>query len=357
MNRPFALLSRFFAQEAASAVLLGLMALLAFAWANSPLADSYRSLFGSHLTQLVISDGLMTLFFFVVGMEIKRELRTAKDALLPAFAALGGMVAPAAVYLFFNAGQPSANGWGIPMATDIAFSLACLSLVKERVPKSLVMFLTAVAIFDDLGGILVIALFYGSGVKLLWLLAAVALGIALWALKLRGVVLLAPALWWALHAAGIHPTLAGVAVAVAVPYDALDRLVSRWHPLVAYLIVPLFALASSGVSLTGVAWSDLLRPVPLGIALGLFLGKQLGIFGATWLTVRLGVASAPGPWRHIYGVAILAGIGFTVALFIADLAFPGLNEAKLGITVGSLASAVVGVIVLRFSSPFAGAGS
>ncbi len=415
--RPF---QAFFALEAASGILLLLAAVTAFLWANSPFAASYEAALRFPLglqagsaaarftVEQLVNDGLMAVFFLLVGMEIKRELavgelRTPSQALLPLIGALGGMAAPAAIYLAFTAGTGASVGWGIPMATDIAFSLACLSVVKKRVPNALVVFLTALAIFDDLGGILVIALFYGGQLHGAWLGAAAGVGALLYACNRLYVrngllyALLGAALWYALHHAGIHATIAGVALGMAIParparpgreilselraYLAkllgdrtleelgnehvlaieekledleppLERFVHLIHPWVAFGIIPLFALANSGVALTGVSLSTLLSPVPAGTALGLFLGKQLGIFATTWAAVKLKVAPSPGGAGalQVYGVAVVGGIGFTVALFIATLAFANhpahLAEAKLGIVVGSLLSAVAGLAVL-----------
>ncbi|AKQ66105.1 Na+/H+ antiporter NhaA type [Myxococcus hansupus] len=412
----------FFRLEAASGILLALCAVAALAWANSPWAAAYAALFDARMVVGVagtqghftfrefINDGLMTLFFFVVGMEIKRELssgelRTFSRAVLPLIAAMGGMLVPALVYSAFNYGTPAQAGWAIPMATDIAFAIGCLTLVKARVGHGLVVFLTALAIFDDIGGILVIALFYGAGLHASGLLAAVGVLAVLACLnhfQVRSGVayaLAGVALWYAMHHGGIHATLAGVVLGMFIPArpprpgrqvleelgryvdrtlqtpvdeaargaqilyieerleelePPLNRFVHLWHVPVAYGIVPLFALANSGISLAGMGLGDLLRPLPLGIIAGLFVGKQVGIFVFTWGAVKLGAAERPGGARlpQLHGVAVVAGIGFTVALFVAGLAFPGqpelLTEAKLGILVGSLLSAVVGYGLLRF---------
>ncbi|MBZ4374636.1 Na+/H+ antiporter NhaA [Corallococcus sp. AS-1-6] len=412
----------FFRLEASSGILLALCAVAALAWANSPWGATYAAVFdaplhlevvghGGHFTfREFINDGLMTLFFFLVGMEIKRELsagelRTFSRALLPLIAALGGMVVPAALYLFFTRGTPAQGGWAIPMATDIAFAIGCLTLVKARVSQGLVVFLTALAIFDDIGGILVIALFYGTGLHLEWLAVAAGLVAVLWGLNRfyvrNGLAYAAAgaALWYAMHHGGIHATLSGVVLGLCIPAlptrpgrevleelaeyirglvsqpddesargaqllhieealediePPLNRFVHLWHGYVAYGIVPLFALANSGVDVSGMALSDLLKPLPLGIIVGLFVGKQLGIFLFTWAAVRAGVSPLPsgGSVAQLHGVAVVAGIGFTVALFVAGLAFAQepalLAEAKLGILVGSLLSAVVGYVLLRY---------
>jgi NhaA family Na+:H+ antiporter len=415
-------LQAFFRLEASSGILLALCAVLAMGWANSPWAWAYTAVFeaplalglgGStaHFTfREFINDGLMALFFFLVGMEIKRELalgelRTRSRAMLPAIAALGGMLVPAAIYAALNAGTPAARGWAIPMATDIAFAIGCLTLVKERVGHPLVVFLTALAIFDDLGGILVIAVFYGAGLHGGWLLGAGGIVGALFLCNRfyvrNGVVylLLGGALWYALHHGGVHATIAGVVVGVLIPTlplrqgravledlhgfvgdllkkpedeavrgeqllyiedriedlePPLNRFVLLWQKWVAYGIVPLFALANSGIPLEGMRLGQVVEPLPLGIILGLFVGKQVGIFLFTWVAVKAKAAEMPGHAgaRKLHGVAVVAGIGFTVALFVAGLAFadaPGLlNQAKLGILLGSFVSAVVGYSLLRF---------
>lgn len=422
VTRPIRL---FFELEAASGVLLLLTAAGALVWANSSAGDLYQHLLalpllfriGSWTVEVsllhLINDGLMTIFFFVVGMEIKRELvlgelSSPARAALPAIAAIGGMLVPSAIYLAFNAGGPGQAGWGIPMATDIAFCVGVLMLLKSRVPHGLVIFLTALAIFDDIGGILVIALFYGRSPDVVWLGGAGLVTLALFGLNRAGVrqgaayALGGVALWYALHHGGIHPTIAGVILGLMIPARAsrsphdvlkelhahtselvrkapnqdlegaelvmieekledleapLERYVHILHPYVAYLIMPLFALANSGVSLAGMSLMDLLRPIPLGTALGLFLGKQLGIFSLTFASVRFGLAPMPGRASLIklYGVSVVGGIGFTVALFVAALAFPNdpalLDQAKLGILVGSLLSGVAGYVGLRLTAP------
>jgi NhaA family Na+:H+ antiporter len=415
-------LQAFFHLEASSGILLALCAVAAMIWANSPWADSYVALFDAplalglggelfHFTlREFINDGLMTIFFFLVGMEIKRELaagelRTLSKALLPLIAAAGGMVVPAALYAALNVGTPAIKGWAIPMATDIAFAIGCLTLLKGRVSHGLVVFLTALAIFDDIGGILVIAMFYGTGLHVEWLLGALALAGALWACNRyyvrNGLVYaaLGGALWYAMHHGGVHATIAGVVVGMMIPArpvrrgrevleelhgyigqllrepedeavrtgqllqieeqlediePPLTRFEHLWHGWVAYGIVPLFALANSGISVKGMHLADLLQPLPLGVMLGLFVGKQVGVFLFTWVAVKLGLSEMPGraSLLQLHGVAVVAGIGFTVALFVAGLAFAQepdlLAEAKLGILLGSLLSAVVGYLLLRF---------
>ncbi len=410
-------IQRFFKLEAASGVLLLAAAVASLIWANQS-AATFERVFGLRLqigvgtvslafsVRELVNDGLMTLFFFVVGMEIKRELvlgelRTFGRAALPAVAALGGMLVPAGVYLAFNPSGPAHHGWGIPMATDIAFSIGVLTLLRKRVPQGLVVFLTALAIFDDIGGILVIALFYGQRLHILWMAAAAAVALMIFVAGRRSVAhgvfyLVAGALlWYCLHESGIHATISGVVLGLAIPgrlshsprevlreltrhtqglmeqtaevdpdavsmiRDRLEQLASplarfihRMHPLVAFCIMPAFALANSGIPLRGMG-AALTAEVALGTALGLLLGKPIGIFIFTVVAVRAGLAPIPGGASAVklLGTAAVGGIGFTVAIFIASLAFSAdaslLNEAKLGILLGSLASGVLGAAILR----------
>jgi Na+:H+ antiporter, NhaA family len=420
-------LQRFLHLEAASGILLLICALAALVWANVHLS-SYRAIFDYPLTvgagptvvtftaRAVIDDGLMAIFFFVVGMEIKRELlmgelnSTAK-ASLPAIAAVGGMLLPSAIFLAFNHGGPGQRGWGIPMATDIAFCIGILTILKDRVPRALVVFVTALAIFDDIGGILVIALFYGHGLSVSWLLAAGALTLVLFAMSRSFVVsglayaLVGAGLWFALHHGGIHATISGVILGLTIPArpqrasrdvlrDLTDhvaeldrkppdaeleaaeilsieekledlqapaqRFIHALHPIVAFAIMPIFALANAGVSLQGTGLAAVASPIALGAAAGLFIGKALGIVGLTLLAVRLRLAPMPGgaTRAQLFGVSVIAGIGFTVALFIAALAFENtpalLDQAKLGILLGSAAAGLVGFALLRLSPRRAG---
>lgn len=375
-------LQRFLRAEAASGVVLFVAATVALLLANSGFAPLYfralHAAVGPVSLHAFVNEGLMTLFFLVVGLEIKHELvegalSSLRSALLPAIAAVGGMLAPAAVYTGLTRGGPAEAGWAIPMATDIAFAVGCVALLGKRVPAPLVVFLTALAIFDDIGGIAVIALFYGAGIDPLWLGVAAAVAACIWLLARRGtgglVPLLAgaPLLWFAFHHAGVHATLSGVLLGLLVPARSvggrpapLFALLEPLHRPVAFGVVPLFALANSGVVLQGLSFASLLRPAALGIILGLFAGKQLGIFAATLLAVRAGVAPLPGGAARLqlYGVSMVAGVGFTVALFIADLAFGGqpalLADAKLGILAGSLLSGVSGTLLLRAASPAPG---
>jgi NhaA family Na+:H+ antiporter len=423
-SRPFRAVLRplqaFFRLEAASGLVLLGCAVAALAWSNAA-HESYRRAFEAPITIAVgdavarfsvhelVNDGLMTLFFFVVGMEIKSELvhgelATVRQALLPAIAALGGMLVPAGIFLAFNAGGPGARGWGIPMATDIAFCIGVLTLLGRRVPRALVVFVTALAIFDDIGGILVIALFYGSGVRLPWLLAAAAVTAACAAMARAYVrsafawAIAGALLWWTLHGSGVHATIAGVLLGLAVPARArrplhdvlgelstytaglarhrgdeerdeaavqgieerleeldapLTRFVRTLHPWVAFGVMPLFALANSGLHLAALDASQLTGRVALGTGIALLAGKPAGIFTFTMVAVAAGGAALPrGASRaKLLGASVVAGIGFTVALFIAGLAYPHeprlLDEAKLGIVAGSLASGIVGALVLR----------
>jgi len=351
---------------------------------NSPLAWLYDALLATPVAIQVgslaidkplllwINDGLMAIFFFVVGLEIKRELIQGRlsswqQAALPGISALGGMLAPAAVYVVLNAGNPAAlNGWAIPAATDIAFALGVLALLGNRVPLALKVFLLALAILDDLGAILIIALFYTADLSIVSL-AIGAIGAAiLVAMNLSGVVRIAPYLliglvmWVCVLKSGVHATLAGVVVALTIPLRVRDtqtpaplrRLEAALHPWVAFGVMPVFAFANAGVALTDFALSDLVAPIPLGIALGLFLGKQIGVFGFAWLGTRLGLCRLPAGigWTQVYGVALLSGIGFTMSLFIGTLAFADPEQAaavRLGVLTGSILSAMLGYLVLR----------
>jgi NhaA family Na+:H+ antiporter len=425
--RPF---NEFFRLEAAGGILLLVATVVALVWANSPWAGAYTGLFATKVTAglgelaiskpliLWINDGLMAVFFFLVGLEIKREvlageLAEVKRAALAIGAAVGGMAFPAAFYLVFNGGGAGAAGWGIPMATDIAFALGALSLLGRRAPLALKVFLTAVAIVDDIGAVLVIALFYTSKLSL----AALAIGLALLGLLalmnragVRSVVpyaVVAAVIWVAFLKSGVHATIAGVLVAMTIPVSVrmppgelvtrsrdvlenlaqharggasvlasaeqrhalielengihasvspLQRLEHALHPWVIFGIMPVFALANAGVGLGGDVASAFLNPVALGIIVGLVLGKQVGIMLAVWLLVRTGIAAIPAnvTWRQIYGVAALAGIGFTMSLFIANLAFPGsplLDVAKAGILMASLISGIVGWLALSGARP------
>jgi NhaA family Na+:H+ antiporter len=373
--------------EAAGGLALMAATLAALIASNSPLAWLYdgflHTLVGVRVGPLAvdkplllwINDGLMAVFFFLVGLEIKREilrgeLSTLAQAALPSVAAVGGMAVPAAIYTAVNAGDASAlRGWAIASATDIAFALGVLSLLGDRVPSSLKIFLLAIAILDDLGSILIIAAFYTADMHWSSLLLAAAGAAVLWALNARGVTRLAPyvltgiLIWVCVLKSGVHATLAGVVVALAIPLTGsapdqpspLEQLEESLHPWIAFGVLPLFAFANAGVSLLGLSPAQLLAPVPLGIALGLLVGKPLGIVGATWLAVRAGLASRPegASWVQLVGVGFLGGIGFTMSLFIGMLAFPDpalAAQLRLGVLAGSLVSAVAGYLVLAAAS-------
>ena len=380
----------FLGSEAAGGIVLIVAAALAMLAANSPLADSYQHMLhaplgpvlsdklGPMTPHLWINDGLMAVFFLLVGLEIKREwvdgqLRTPAQRRLPMLAAAAGMAVPALIYLVVTAGRPGlSSGWAIPAATDIAFALGVLALLGRRAPTSLKLFLTSVAIVDDLGAVAIIAFAYTASLNLIALAGAGALLALMMLMNRSGVrslplyLIVAALLWYAVLLSGVHATVAGVLAALAIPFDpspaAPEPLRSPLHRLehmlvgpVAFLIVPLFGFANAGVSLAGLGLAEIFAPLPLGIAAGLFVGKQIGIFGAVWLAVRCGVAPRPGgaSWTQIYGIALLCGIGFTMSLFIAALAFPGSPEAndaaRIGILMGSILSAIFGYAVLRFA--------
>ncbi len=380
-------IKKFIDMEGAGGLALGLAALVAFALSNSPLNPYYDALLAQRLAldlgpvavdkplSLWINDGLMAVFFFLVGLEIKREvlqgeLSTKRQAMLPVFAAFGGVLAPATIYALVNAGGGEAlDGWAIPAATDIAFSVAVLGLLGTRAPTSLKIFLLAVAIIDDLAAIMIIAIFYTSDLSL----QALAFGgfavAALFALNRAGVTHIAAyaavgvVLWFCVLKSGVHATLAGVITAFAVPLfgktpmgpSPLHDTIHTLHPWVAFGVLPVFAFANAGVPLDGVTLESLAAPVPLGIALGLILGKPIGILGASAFAVRLGVAQLPSDlnWRLIAGAALLCGIGFTMSLFIGSLAFADparIAEIKLGVLVGSVVSGLLGYSLLRFAA-------
>jgi NhaA family Na+:H+ antiporter len=381
-------LQEFLRLEAAGGLLLMAATVLAMIVANSPLDLYYTALldipfeisigaFGiSKPLLLWINDGLMAIFFLLVGMELKREvieghLSDLRRASLPGFAALGGMVVPAVIYAVFNWNDSAAlKGWAIPSATDIAFALGVLSLLGDRVPPALKAFLLSVAIFDDLGAIVVIALFYTAELSMAALVFACVFILGLFWLNRAGVMrpagyfLLGILLWTAVLKSGVHATLAGVALAMFIPLRAspssesgslLRRLEHALHPWVAFGILPLFAFVNAGVPLTGLSLADLLHPVPLGIVVGLFAGKQIGIMAASALAVVLGLAALPEGvrWPQLYAVALLCGIGFTMSLFIASLAFEqgavaNFGLERLGIVSGSLLAGISGYVVFRF---------
>jgi Na+:H+ antiporter, NhaA family len=399
----------FLRTEAAGGVALLAAAIVALLWANSPWDASYDDVWTTHLAVALgdweldldlrdwINDGLMVLFFFVVGLEIKRELvegelRDPRRAVLPVWAALGGMVVPALIYAAFNAGGEGSDGWGIPMATDIAMAVGVLSLMGSRASPSLKLFLLALAIVDDIGAIVVIAVFYTDDIGGEALLAAAGLVVVVAAMRRAGITSIAPyavigaGLWLALHESGVHATVAGVALGLMTPtqpirhpelidageladvssYEAarqtataaresvsvVEWLEHQLHPWTSFVIVPLFVLANAGVPLSGPAVSDALTSsVAGGIVVGLVVGKFVGVAGFTWLAARLRVARLPegATWSGILGVSALAGIGFTVSIFITDLAFAGTtleDQAKIAILAASVLAAAIGSALL-----------
>ena len=379
-------LRKFFNDEAASGILLIFVAIAAMIVANSPLSHAYHEMFHGTLpwtpiaklynAHLWINDALMAIFFFVVGLEIKREVvdgaLSKPDARrLPVIAAAMGMAVPAVVFLTIIAGeQPDVlhRGWAIPAATDIAFAMGVMGLLGTRVPSSLRLFLLTVAIVDDIGAVAIIALFYTANLDMMWLIVAMfvlAGMIALNRFRIDGwwaYAGLAVLLWFAVLNSGIHATIAGVLAALTIPMRldrAGDSLLLRFEhtllPWNAYLVVPLFGFANAGVALADVGLAGAFAPLPLGIAAGLVLGKQVGIFGAVMISSKLGIADRPrgATLLQIWGTAMLCGIGFTMSLFIAALAFPGypqlVEEAKLGVLGGSLVSALLGYALLRFA--------
>ncbi len=427
LSSPF---SRFTNTEALSGLLLIICAVIALIWANSGFGESYDAIWHTHLAlgfgdfmidkplHIWINDGLMALFFFYVGLEIKQEvmvgeLSDLKQATLPFFAALGGMIVPAGLFLLFIHGGPGVEGWGIPMATDIAFSLGILMLLGKRVPNSMKVFLTAFAIVDDIGAVLVIAIFYSADIS--WNILYLATGvlgllILIKQFNMRNATvyfLFGAVIWYLVLQSGVHPTVAGIAVALIIPtnnrirmrtfaaetrsavsefmdYKAnsvkqflakaqlraitemedyidmvqppLQKLEHNLHPYVALGIMPLFALANAGVVL-GAGQSEIITPLSISIAIGLFFGKVIGIVLFSWLAVQLKMSTLPDRtrWVHLMGLGFLGGIGFTMALFISNLAFSGsvelLNPAKIGILIGSTKSGIVGFAILYFTLP------
>jgi NhaA family Na+:H+ antiporter len=375
----------FFSHEAAGGVVLGVATLAALAFSNSPWRDLYTeftSIPGTvdvggmlvlHKPLLLwVNDLWMAVFFFLVGLEIKREfvegeLASPSQAILPAAAAFGGMVVPAGIYALINAGDAVAlRGWAIPAATDIAFALGIVMLLGSRVPASLKVFLTAVAIIDDLGAILVIAVFYTADLSLVALILAL-VGIAcLFLLNRAGVrradvyIVVGLVIWVCVLKSGVHATLAGVVTALAIPMKDRDgaplagAIEHGLQPWVAFVVLPMFAFANAGVTLIGVSPASLLNTIPLGIAAGLVVGKAVGIFGTSWLMIRTGLAAAPAgaSFRQLFGVCVICGIGFTMSLFIGTLAFEGMDpgyetQLKLGVLAGSLIAGILGTLILR----------
>ena len=386
---PLRVIQDFLAMETSGGILLIIFAALAMIVANSPLEHLYHHVFHEMKLQIVvgpfavhkdlihwINDGLMAIFFLLVGLEIKREflegaLSTKEQAILPAIAAAGGMIVPGLVYFFFNQNNPEAvAGWAVPTATDIAFALGVLMLLGNRVPLALKVFLLAIAIFDDLGAILIIAIFYTQDLavsNLYWAAGCLAGLFALNRMKVNSgslYLVFGVALWFCVLKSGVHATLAGVMTALAIPLvvpgerrSLLRQLEHDLHGLVAFVILPVFAFANAGVSLHGMSFANMLDEVTIGVILGLFVGKQVGIFGATWLAVKAGFARLPQGvnWAQVWGVSLLGGIGFTMSLFVASLGFRAnphlLSEAKLGILTGSMLSAIIGAAALMWLCP------
>jgi len=381
-------ISRFLKLESAGGIILILAATLALILANSPFQVYYALLLDTPVEirigafeiakplLLWINDGLMAVFFFIVGLELKREviegeLSDKRNIILPGIGAIGGMLVPALIYVYFNWDDPTAlKGWAIPAATDIAFALGILTLLGSRVPVSIKIFLTSLAIFDDVGAIIIIAIFYTSKISLTSLIIVAVCIVILSRLNKRNpdstslYIAIGVVMWVAMLKSGVHATLTGIILAMFIPmrsktnaeYSPLKRLEHDLHSVVAYFVLPIFAFANAGISFSGIGVDHLLHSVPLGIALGLFFGKQIGVFGFCWLAIKFNLTSLPKgmSWSSLYGTAALCGIGFTMSLFIGSLAFEetGVNllfDERLGIIIGSLASGVVGYIILRVS--------
>ncbi len=385
LSKPF---KWFFQLEAASGFVLLIAAIIALVISNSKFSELYFSTLEQYLFIGIndfglklsvhhwINDLLMAVFFFFVTLEIKREfiqgeLSNLKKALLPIIGAVGGMVVPALVYVSINFGNTETlNGWAIPSATDIAFSLGILSLLGSRVPISLKIFLTALAIIDDLGAILIIAFFYSGDLSISYLSLILISYILLLILNKFGVkkfipyLIIGALMWFFTYKSGIHATIAGVLLASTIPhsrvkdkdFSLLIKLEHAISPYVAFLIMPIFAFANAGVSLAGLSFSSLLEPVPLGILLGLFIGKQVGVMVSSYLAVKLGAAQMPdnSSWLSLYGISILTGVGFTMSLFVGNLAFAGsihyMDGVKIGVLSGSLLSTIFGYFLLLYAS-------
>lgn len=381
------LFAKFAQMEASGGIILIAAAVLAMVFANTALNEFYQALLAMPVEAKIgnleiakplilwINDGLMAVFFFLVGLELKRELiegelSDKRNIILPGIGAIGGMVAPALIYLYFNYKDPTAvAGWAIPAATDIAFALGVLALLGSRVPISIKIFLTSLAIFDDVGAIIIIAIFYTYKISLTALVIVALCIPVLYFLNKRDVLSKAPyilvgiVMWIATLKSGVHATLAGVVLAMFIPLSStknpsismLKIMEERLHSVVAYIILPVFAFANAGISLIGMGSEQLLHSVTIGVTLGLFLGKQLGIFGVCWLFLKFKLVTLPKGMNtaSLYGTSVLCGIGFTMSLFIGSLAFDNsgalLFDERLGIVIGSLASGVVGYLCLRYS--------
>lgn len=371
----------FFKMESAGGILLVIAAAIAMVIANTSLGETYQAVLHSYVFGMSVShwinDGLMAVFFLLIGLEVKRELlegalKSKETAIFPAIAAVGGMLAPALIYVAFNASDAEAiSGWAIPAATDIAFALGIMALLGKRVPVSLKVFLLALAIIDDLGVVVIIALFYTGDLSTMALLVGFVMTGVLFILNAKKVTKLTPymivgaILWFAVLKSGVHATLAGVVIGFAIPlqgkpgeHSPLKHMEHALHPYVAFGILPLFAFANAGISLQGVSLSGLTSMLPLGIALGLLIGKPLGIFTFSWAAVKMGVAKLPEgiSFKHIFAVSVLCGIGFTMSIFISSLAFGNVSPefdtyARLGILMGSTTAAILGYILLHLSLP------
>lgn len=371
----------FFKLESAGGILLVIAAAIAMMVANSPLQPLYDTFLHSYVGGMSvahwINDGFMAVFFLLIGLEVKRELlegalKSKETAIFPAIAAVGGMLAPALVYMAFNFGDPVAvQGWAIPAATDIAFALGIMALLGNRVPVSLKVFLLALAIIDDLGVVVIIAFFYSSDLSTTALAIAFAATAALFIMNNKNVtkitwyLVVGAVLWVSVLKSGVHATLAGVVIGFAIPlkgkkgeHSPLKHMEHALHPWVAFAILPIFAFANAGISLEGISLGHLTSMLPMGVALGLFVGKPLGIFTFSWLAVKSGVAKLPEGinFKHIFAVSVLCGIGFTMSIFISSLAFVGVGAeydtyARLGILMGSTASALIGYFLLSVSLP------
>ena len=383
MDKTFSRIQEFIRLETSGGVVLMIAAIFAMIIANTPLSATYDLILGTYIKVgignfeiakpaiLWINDGLMAIFFFLVGLEIKREvlageLSSFDKAILPIMAAIGGMAVPGIIFAIVNWGTPeNLNGWAIPTATDIAFALGILALIGSRAPIALKIFLLAIAIIDDLGAIVIIAIFYTSELSINALSISMIGFAAAIALNRLGIQRTAPYLlvgiivWVFVLKSGIHATLAGVLIAFTIPLKTknedealLYKMEHGLHPWVAFLILPVFAFANAGVNFTGIGIDDLLQPLTLGIAVGLFLGKQIGVFLATWIGVKSGIARLPEnvSWKHVYGVACLTGVGFTMSLFIGSLAFTTadvMNAVRLGVVLGSVLSGIIGYLLLK----------
>jgi len=387
-NNRESFITSFFKLESAGGIILMFTTVLALVFANTPLRSYYTLLLDIPVELrlgalkiakpllLWINDGLMAVFFFLVGLELKREfiegeLSDKRNIILPGVGAIGGMMVPALTYIYFNAGDSTAmQGWAIPAATDIAFALGVLSLLGPRVPVSVKIFLTSLAIFDDIGAILIIAVFYTASITLAALVVVACCVLILALLNKRNAgskslyVMVGVIMWVAMLKSGVHATLAGVIVAMFIPmksgtkkgYSPLKDMEKKLHYVVAFGVLPIFAFANAGISFAGVGAEQLFHSVPIGIALGLFIGKQAGVFGFCWIAIKFKLTGLPKgmSWSSLYGTAVLCGIGFTMSLFIGSLSFEEtgvsqLFDERLGIILGSLASGFIGYLVLRIS--------